>query len=254
MNLLAINNPTVEIVGTVGNTVNRYDRIRTIAVIINSYARNASAGKFTELNDKKWKKDRKMLEDAVRQVELFDSYLLNKDNGLYWHGWDQQSGEVRGAHWGRCNGWMMFAMVTLMDYIKDNKALVDRVLPIFRNHVRNICRYQDSDGMWHQLIDDPQSYKESSCTAIYVYCIAHGIVNGWLDSSYASSALKGWDAICNGQISEGYELKNVCVGTGIGADKDFYRNRRKVDGEIHGTGLLIEAGMAMVRLGNFLNR
>ena len=200
-----------------------------------------------------WKKDRKMLEDAVRQVELFDSYLLNKDNGLYWHGWDQQSGEVRGAHWGRCNGWMMFAMVTLMDYIKDNKALVDRVLPIFRNHVRNICRYQDSDGMWHQLIDDPQSYKESSCTAIYVYCIAHGIVNGWLDSSYASSALKGWDAICNGQISEGYELKNVCVGTGIGTDKDFYRNRRKVDGEIHGTGLLIEAGMAIVKLRKFMD-
>lgn len=195
-----------------------------------------------------WKKDRRMLEDAVRQVELFNGYLLNTGNGLYWHGWDQQKGTVVGAHWGRCNGWMMFAMATLMDHIKDNKALMDRVLPIFRNHVRNICHYQDSDGMWHQLLDDSQSYKESSCTAIFVYCIAHAIVNGWLDSSYASVTLKGWDAICTSQISENYELKNVCVGTGIGVDKDFYRNRRKVDGEIHGTGLLIEAGMAMVKL------
>lgn len=195
-----------------------------------------------------WKKDKKMLEDAVRQVELFNGYLLNDTNSLYWHGWDQQKGAVVGAHWGRCNGWMMFAMVTLMDYIKDNKALMDRVLPIFRNHVSGICRYQDSDGMWHQLLDDSQTYKESSCTAIFVYCLAHAIVNGWLDASYSQSALNGWGALTTGQISEKHELKNVCVGTGIGSDKDFYRNRRKVDGEIHGTGLLIEAGMAMVKL------
>jgi rhamnogalacturonyl hydrolase YesR len=200
-----------------------------------------------------WKKDRKMLEDAVSQVESFNNYLLNSGNGLYWHGYDQQKGTVVGAHWGRCNGWMMFAMTTLMDYIKDDKVLMDRVLPIFRNHVKNICRYQDSDGMWHQLLDDPQSYKESSCTVIFICCMARAIVNGWLDSSYASAVLKGWDAICTGQISGKYELKNVCVGTGIGGDRDFYRNRRKVDGEIHGTGLLIEAGMAVVRLGKFLN-
>jgi rhamnogalacturonyl hydrolase YesR len=199
-----------------------------------------------------WKKDKKMLEDAVRQVELFNGYLLNDYNSLYWHGWDQQKGAVVGAHWGRCNGWMMFAMVTLMDYIKDNKALMDRVLPIFRNHISGICRYQDSDGMWHQLLDDPQSYKESSCTAIFVYCLAHAIVNGWLDASYSQSALNGWGALTTGQISEKHELKNVCVGTGIGSDKDFYRNRRKVDGEIHGTGLLIEAGMAMVKLKKYI--
>jgi rhamnogalacturonyl hydrolase YesR len=77
-------------------------------------------------------------------------------------------------------------------------------------------------------------------------------VNGWLDASYSQSALNGWGALTTGQISEIHELKNVCVGTGIGSDTDFYRNRRKVDGEIHGTGLLIEAGMAMVKLKKYI--
>lgn len=199
-----------------------------------------------------WSKDKKMLEDAVRQVELFTEYLRNDTNGLYWHGWDQQKGTVVGSHWGRCNGWVMFAMATLMDYIKDSPALMGRVLPLFQAHVEGVCRHQDSDGMWHQLLDRPDSYKESSCTAIFIYCIAHGIVNGWIDRQYAQAALNGWEAIRSSQISGNYELKNVCVGTGIGDSQDFYMKRRKVDGEIHGTGLLIETGMAVIRLKEFL--
>ena len=195
-----------------------------------------------------WSKNKKMIEDAVRQVELFAKYLQNDTNSLYWHGWDQQKGTVVGAHWGRCNGWVMFAMATLMDHIKDDDALTRRVLPLFQTHVEGVCRYQDADGMWHQLLDCPDSYKESSCTAIFVYCIAHGIVNGWLDGQYSEAALKGWEALRSSQISENYELKNVCVGTGIGDTQEFYMKRRKVDGEIHGTGLLIEAGMAIIRL------
>ncbi len=195
-----------------------------------------------------WKNDRKMLRDAVRQVENFTGYLLNRSNGLYWHGWDEQTGEVRGAHWGRCNGWVMLAMATLMDSVKDDKELIGRVLPVFQNHVESVCRHQDTSGMWHQVLDSPESYEESSCTAIFVYCISRGVINGWLDRSFAEAALKGWKAIRMGQISENHELRNVCVGTGIGDDLDFYLNRRKVDGEIHGTGLLIETGMAIVEL------
>ena len=37
-------------------------------------------------------------------------------------------------------------------------------------------------GFWHQLLDRPDSYLETSATAIYAYAIAHGVNQGWLDA------------------------------------------------------------------------
>ncbi len=40
---------------------------------------------------------------------------------------------------------------------------------------------QDPDGMWHQLIDEPASYKETSGTAMFTYAMLVGVKHGWLD-------------------------------------------------------------------------
>ena len=45
----------------------------------------------------------------------------------------------------------------------------------------HIIAYQDAQGMWHQLLDKPDSYPETSCTAMFVIAIARGVNRGWRD-------------------------------------------------------------------------
>ncbi len=198
--------------------------------------------------------DDSMLEDAVRQVILFNEYLWDARSALYWHGYYENMHRHAGSHWGRCNGWIMLAVVTLMDKVckLGDPVLKERYLgylmPLLVRQIDGIVQRQSPSGMWHQLLDKTDSYCESSATAIFVYCMARAVNNGWIDGTYASAALKGWDALCRTQISEKSELKNVCAGTGIGNDLPFYYSRPKADGEIHGTGLLLKAGMEIIRL------
>ncbi len=68
--------------------------------------------------------------------------------------------------------------------------------------------------MWHQVLNHPESYEESSCTAMFILGIARGVNNGWLDKSYSEYALKGWNALSK-KIDNGI-VHGICRGTGMG--------------------------------------
>jgi rhamnogalacturonyl hydrolase YesR len=104
--------------------------------------------------------------------------------------------------------------------------------------------------MWNQLLDKPESYDESSITAMYVYGIAKAVNNGWLDSSYTRIAEAGWKALKSTQITSEGHFKNVCVGTGITDDLPFYYNRPVGENEKHGLGLIIDTGIEIMKLTN----
>ena len=40
---------------------------------------------------------------------------------------------------------------------------------------------QMDNGMWRQLIDKPESWPESSGTAMFAFAMVTGVKSGWLD-------------------------------------------------------------------------
>lgn len=184
-----------------------------------------------------------LLQRAAEQVLLFDSLLFDNDKHLYWHCFYYDTTHAHGtAHWGRANGWAFLAQALVLDRLPEEHPLRDRLLQLFRKRVENIIAYQDAQGMWHQLLDKPDSYPETSCTAMFVAAIAHGVNKGWLDSSFASVALQGWKAVCS-QITPEGQVKNVCMGTGISRDLPFYYNRPAPLNDAHGLGAVVQAGI-----------
>ncbi len=109
-------------------------------------------------------------------------------------------------------------------------------------------RYQNANGMWNQLLDKPESYDESSVTAMFVYGIAKALNNKWIDPTYERMAQAGWKALKDTQITPDGKFSNVCVGTGITDDIPFYYNRPVGDNEKHGLGLIIDTGVEMMKL------
>ncbi|MBG0860852.1 MAG: glycoside hydrolase family 88 protein [Bacteroidales bacterium] len=192
--------------------------------------------------------DRKYFDDACRQIIQFSLRMFNNDNGLFMHGWIQDMNPHPAFYWARCNGWALLAMSELLDVLPADHPSAKTILELFRSHAAGLVSFQSGKGFWHQLIDRTDSYLETSATAIFTYCLAHGINKGWLDHrAFGPSAILGWNAVRT-SINERGQVEGTCVGTGMAFDPAFYYHRPVNVAAAHGYGPAIMAGTEMIKL------
>ncbi|HEX8301387.1 glycoside hydrolase family 88 protein [Sphingomonas sp.] len=192
--------------------------------------------------------ERRYFDDAVKQVLQFSKRMFQNDKGLYLHGWVQAMDPHPAIYWARANGWAILAMTELLDVLPQNHPGRAAVLKQYRAHAAGLARYQSGNGMWHQLLDRPDSYLETSATAMYAYSIARGINRGWLDAkAYGPMAILAWHAITT-KVNKDGQVEDVCVGTGIGFDPAYYYYRPVNVLAAHGYGPVLLAGAEMVML------
>ena len=192
--------------------------------------------------------DKKYYDEAVRQIMLFKDKMWVPEKKLFRHGWVQEMIEHPSFHWGRANGWAILTMCDVLDALPEDYPGRAAVLDLFRSHASGLAALQGSEGFWHQLVDRNDSFLESSCTAIYAYCFAHGVVNGWLDAlSFGPAACLAWNAVSS-VIDEEGKVNGTCVGTGMAFDPAFYYYRPVSPYAAHAYGPAILAGAEMIRL------
>jgi unsaturated rhamnogalacturonyl hydrolase len=185
--------------------------------------------------------------DAALQVLNFHKYLRDKRTGLLYHCWYSDSQSPGVAFWGRANGWAMVAQVDLLDRIPMNHPARDTLLALLKNDIAWISRYQGEKGLWHQLLDKPDSYLETSCSAMFTYTIARAVNNGYVDTAYASVARRGWEGVMS-RIRPDGQVEGVCTGTAVGDDLEFYYKRPAPLNDVHGIGTVVLAGAEMLRM------
>ena len=89
--------------------------------------------------------------------------------------------------------------------------------------MRALAECQAESGMWHTLLDDPDSYEEASATAGFAYGILRGVHAGLLDQKWESVARKALRPILS-LISEDGVVNQVSYGTPMGRiSRDFYK-------------------------------
>lgn len=189
-------------------------------------------------------------DEAARQVEQFRSRMFIEGKGLFRHGWVEAMLPHPAFHWGRANGWAMLTLCEVLDALPVNHPTRPRIIQLLQAHIAGVSRLQHKDGYWHQLLDRNDTYLEASCTAIFTYCIAHAVNQGWVDAlPYGSVALLGWHAVA-ASINQKGQVENVCVGTGMGFDPAFYSYRPTHVMAAHGYGPALWAGAEIIRLLN----
>ena len=192
--------------------------------------------------------DAKYYDEAAKQVMLFAQRMWVKEDGLFRHGWVEAMNPHPAFYWGRANGWALLTMCEVLDVLPENHASRPQILNLLQAHIQGLSRLQHHDGFWHQLLNRSDTYLETSATAIYTYCIAHAINQGWVDAkAYGPVALLGWQAV-NGSVNGRGQVENVCVGTGMGFDAAFYAYRPVHVMAAHGYGPTIWAGAEIIRL------
>ena len=169
--------------------------------------------------------DRRYFDDAAKQILQFHSRMFVPENDLWMHGWIQEMSPHPVFHWARANGWALMATVELLTELPTNHPARTQLLNILRAHADGFRRVQAPSGLWHQLLDRPDSYEETSASAMYVFALARGIRYGWLsNTTYRPVVLRGWNGLTTKVNSIG-QVEGTCIGTGLGWDDTFYLNR-----------------------------
>ncbi|UCS95840.1 glycoside hydrolase family 88 protein [Echinicola marina] len=192
--------------------------------------------------------DRKYFDEATKQVELFRERMFNKDKGIYMHGWVEGAENFPQFHWGRANGWAFMTLVELLDVLPMDHPKYDKMMSYFLAHAKGLAQYQSGAGFWHQLIDRPDSYLETSATAIYAYCYAKAINHGWLDHRvFGPLTVLAWTAVST-KVNDIGQIEGTCVGTGMGFDPGFYYYRPVNVYAAHGYGPVLLAGAEIIKM------
>lgn len=189
---------------------------------------------------------KKYIDDAINQVVKYNGYLFNVHTGLYFHNWysAEQSNGV--AHWLRCNGWIAMAQVELIDGLDKGHPKRKELIKLLQRQIIGFARYQDTSGLWHQVIDKPDSYLETSGSAMFIYAVAKAINEGWIPSSYLGIADDGWRGLMKKVTPKG-ELEDVCIGTGMRENIKFYYDRPVKLNDYHGAGAFLLAASEMIK-------
>ena len=203
------------------------------------------------------KNDTASIGDAVRQIRAFRNRMWVQlpsvggiEQGMFRHGWVEEMNPHPFFPWGRANGWAILTICEVLDAMQlagyaDGR---EEILALLRQHVAALCAVQDKSGLWHQLLNDPSSFLETSASAIFTYCLAHAICEGWIDPiAYGAQTLLAWNALST-QIDRQGQVLGTVVGSGMGFDRAFYCHRPVHPMAAHGYGPVIWAGGEIIRM------
>ena len=188
-------------------------------------------------------------DDVALQARQFKKYLFDEEAGLYKHGWFSPTNSQSEIFWCRANGWIIWATAEILSHLPADHPDYPAILKQFNIHIENLIPLQHQGGLWHQVLDHPETYLETSGSAMYVLAIARGIREGWLPESFRESAARGWKGI-SGRISDDGIVSGICRGTPIGHTVQFYEDRDTFDNDPRGLGAVIQAGIELELLMN----
>lgn len=185
----------------------------------------------------------KYIADAVHQMKGHHCLLFNSKSKLYHQAINFNEDPKLTAFWGRGEGWGVYTLTELVsdlgkdhpDYEFFKQALID--------NLEGCLAVQDENGMFHQVLDMPESFAESSSTCLIIYAMARAVEMGLVDKK---TYLDAFNKAINGlkrYIALDGSIHHCCVGClcpELGRPEDYAAWRYEVN-DTHAFGPIILA-------------
>ena len=124
------------------------------------------------------------------------------------------------------------AVTDLLTFIPEDHPKRKEVLEDYRTFIQGVVLRQGEQGLWHQILDRPDTYAETSCSGMFTYCILKGVNEGWLDASFLEAGKKGWRGLLT-TVNDNFELTGVCPPSDISPDPDYLKGKAPVVHDQH---------------------
>jgi len=181
--------------------------------------------------------------------------LYNTEDNLWWRDKDfrppYKEPNGKDCYWSRGNGWVFAALVRVMDIIPKDAPHRDQYEEDFMAMASALIKVQRQDGFWNASLHDPKNYggKETTGTSMFVYGMAWGINNGYLEKKkYYPVISKAWKALLKESVHPDGFLGYV-QGTGkMPSDGQPVTHNSKPDFQDYGLGCFLLAGSEVYKL------
>ena len=199
--------------------------------------------------------DQKYLDDAANQFFGFKKRLFMPEEKIMSHVYDFKYDSKTNVPWGRGNGWVVFSMTELLEVLPEDHPKRNDLIEFLNTLCEGYLALQDDEGMWHQVLNDHESYPETSCTSMFIYAFSRGIRFGWLKNpeKYVKAIYKAWKGISKTSVDSNGNVYGVCRGSEFSFIADYYKYELGWNlNDTHGTGSVMLAGIEVIRLNKFL--
>jgi unsaturated rhamnogalacturonyl hydrolase len=188
--------------------------------------------------------DPALVEAAVTQILAHAALLQDPSSGLFFHAWDASDAQdgldphMARAHWGRGTAWAALAAAEVLTVIPDDTQGREDIEAALVQQLEAVLALQDPSGAWHTILDDPNTYLESSATAGLALAIEMAIELGLLDvdrQPFADAAR----AYLEGQLSPDGALLGTSAGTAASREIASYAEIATDQPRLWGQGLYL---------------
>lgn len=184
-----------------------------------------------------------LYDEALAQIDGYRKRLWNPQARLFAHIWDDGQHRLADpAFWGGGNGWAAAGLVRVLRLLPPQRRDDRTRLAAWARDLMDGClRHQRADGLFHNVVDQPNTFVETNLAQMLAYSIYEGVAAGWLDPAYRAHADRMRDAARARMDPQGF-VQGVC-----GAP-DFDRPGLSTEGQAF--CILMEAASARTRGGS----
>lgn len=131
-------------------------------------------------------------DEALLQIEGYRKLLFNSEKKLMAHIWDDGKRQFADpAFWGGGNGWTAAGLACVISRLPASRQSERNHLVAFCREVIDGClAHQRPDGLFHNVIDQPDTFVETNLAQMLACVVFQGMSEGWLPATYRASAEK----------------------------------------------------------------
>ena len=149
-------------------------------------------------------------DEAMRQLDGYWATLFLPEKGLLAHQWSDETHTFpRKDAWAVGNGWAIAGMARVIALLPENHPGRARLIARVQQLIHAALPYQRSDGAFHDVLDDPATFREVNFAQMLAYTIYRGVHGGWLDATLLPHAEKARNAAL-AEVDRYGLVRNVC--------------------------------------------
>jgi unsaturated rhamnogalacturonyl hydrolase len=129
-------------------------------------------------------------DEALLQIEGYRKLLFNSDEKLMAHIWDDGKHQLTDPNfWGGGNGWTAAGLARVIRSLPESRRSDrDRLAAFARQVIDGCLAYQRTDGLFHNVVDQPGTFVETNLAQMLAYATYQGMTDGWLPATYRVAA------------------------------------------------------------------
>lgn len=191
--------------------------------------------------------DPRYLEEACRQIKQYTEYFYIQGRHLLSHCYDPKWQKANQIPWAYGNSIALTSLLDVIEILPRNHEDREPFLRLFQDVVNSLLCLQDKSGLWHQILDEPSTCRETSSTALFLSAFCRSIRKGYIKDKHLNSMMRtsiqlAWDGLLQFSIDALGNVYGSCIEESSSFSRSYYRSLPLQCNDLQGIGLILLAG------------